>query len=141
MLASVSHLQGRSVSHVSRAARSHPVLVTPTCLRTVSALKVQVRPTQHRSTLSVCRAQAGTPTLSYAETPSVGVMERGELSQFPGTPGVYAVFDKAGTLQYIGLSRQVRCAHTRHRRFTPGRQSVTANTWRQCEHHFQRFGS
>lgn len=105
----MSPLQSRSVSHVSRGARSHPVLATPRCLRTAAFVKLQTAQTQHRNnTSSICRAQAGTPTLSYAETPSVAVMERGELSQFPGSPGVYAVYDKDGTLQYIGLSRQVR---------------------------------
>jgi hypothetical protein len=34
-------------------------------------------------------------------------MEKGELSQFPPSPGVYAVFDSSSTLQYIGLSRRV----------------------------------
>lgn len=38
---------------------------------------------------------------------SVPVMQKGELSEFPGAPGVYAVYDKAGALQYIGLSRKV----------------------------------
>jgi hypothetical protein len=38
----------------------------------------------------------------------VPVMEKGELSQFPPSPGVYAVFDSSSTLQYIGLSRRVR---------------------------------
>ncbi len=42
------------------------------------------------------------------ETKLVPTIERGELSDFPGSAGVYAVYDKAGTLQYIGLSRKVR---------------------------------
>lgn len=35
-------------------------------------------------------------------------MEKGEMNQFPAAPGVYAVYDKEDTLQYIGLSRKVR---------------------------------
>ncbi len=45
---------------------------------------------------------------SLKETALVPVMERGELTKFPGEPGVYAVFDAACDLQYIGLSRKVR---------------------------------
>ncbi|MEW5308177.1 MAG: hypothetical protein WDW38_000154 [Sanguina aurantia] len=41
-------------------------------------------------------------------------MERGELSQFPGAPGVYAVYDKDGIVQYIGLSRQVAQSVSAH---------------------------
>lgn len=108
MLATISRMQGRSVSHVSRIARPNAVLVAPKRLRTAALSNTQNRQTPHRNVRGICRAQAGTSALSYAETPSVQVMERGELSQFPATPGVYAVFDKEGTLQYIGLSRQVR---------------------------------
>jgi hypothetical protein len=44
---------------------------------------------------------------TLAETKAVPVMEKGELNQFPGSAGVYAVYDKNGILQYIGLSRKV----------------------------------
>lgn len=40
-------------------------------------------------------------------TKPVPVMEQGEMVQFPGSAGVYAVYDKAGVLQYVGLSRKV----------------------------------
>lgn len=42
------------------------------------------------------------------------VMEKGELSVFPEQPAVYAVYDKDGAVQYIGLTRKVNMA-----RFTP----------------------
>lgn len=38
---------------------------------------------------------------------AVSVMEKGELSVFPEQPAVYAVYDKAGAVQYIGLTRKV----------------------------------
>ena len=37
----------------------------------------------------------------------VPVMEKGELTQYPEAPGVYAVYNAAGELQYVGLSRKV----------------------------------
>lgn len=42
------------------------------------------------------------------DTAAVSVMEKGELSAFPEQPAVYAVFDKEGAVQYIGLTRKVR---------------------------------
>ena len=44
---------------------------------------------------------------SLKETAAVPVMEKGELSSFPEQPAVYAVFDKEGAVQYIGLTRKV----------------------------------
>jgi hypothetical protein len=35
------------------------------------------------------------------------VLSQGELTTFIAAPGVYAVYDKSETLQYIGLSRRV----------------------------------
>jgi excinuclease UvrABC nuclease subunit len=32
---------------------------------------------------------------------------KGEMTELPGEPGVYAVYNAAGELQYIGLSRKV----------------------------------
>lgn len=42
------------------------------------------------------------------DTAAVPVMEKGELSVFPEQPAVYAVYDKEGAVQYIGLTRKVR---------------------------------
>lgn len=44
---------------------------------------------------------------SLADAPLAPLMERGELVQFPGEPGVYAVYNAEKELQYIGLSRKV----------------------------------
>mmetsp|Transcript_23376 Transcript_23376/g.59840 ORF Transcript_23376/g.59840 Transcript_23376/m.59840 type:complete len:280 (-) Transcript_23376:537-1376(-) len=59
-------------------------------------------------------ASAAAQTTSFRETPLVNVMEKGEMSQFPAAPGVYAVFDKSNTLQYIGLSRRVDTSVANH---------------------------
>jgi hypothetical protein len=42
------------------------------------------------------------------DTAAVSVMEKGELCVFPEQPAVYAVYDKDGAVQYIGLTRKVR---------------------------------
>lgn len=41
------------------------------------------------------------------DTVAVPVMEKGELSVFPEQPAVYAVYNKDGAVQYIGLTRKV----------------------------------
>ncbi|GIL85279.1 hypothetical protein Vretimale_10753 [Volvox reticuliferus] len=53
------------------------------------------------------------------DTTAVPVMDKGELNQFPGSAGVYAVFDKAGNLQYIGLSRKVSASVAAHMQELP----------------------
>jgi len=45
---------------------------------------------------------------SLKDTAAVPVMEKGELNVFPEQPAVYAVYDKEGAVQYIGLTRKVR---------------------------------
>jgi len=44
---------------------------------------------------------------SISEAQLVPVMQQGELSQYPDAAGVYAVYNDANELQYIGLSRKV----------------------------------
>ncbi|KAG2430785.1 hypothetical protein HYH02_013624 [Chlamydomonas schloesseri] len=56
---------------------------------------------------------------TLAETKAVPVMEKGELNQFPGSAGVYAVYDKNGALQYIGLSRKVSASVATHMQELP----------------------
>lgn len=46
---------------------------------------------------------------SLKDTAAVPVMDKGELTVFPEQPAVYAVYDKEGAVQYIGLTRKVRC--------------------------------
>ncbi|EFJ50384.1 CGFS type glutaredoxin 6 [Volvox carteri f. nagariensis] len=53
------------------------------------------------------------------DTKAVAVMDKGELNQFPGSAGVYAVFDKAGVLQYIGLTRKVSASVAAHMQELP----------------------
>jgi hypothetical protein len=51
------------------------------------------------------------PRGALKDAPLVPVMEKGEMSQYPEAPGVYAVYDSAGEVQYIGLSRKVGLGH------------------------------
>eukprot|EP00475_Leptophrys_vorax_P019010 TRINITY_DN25970_c0_g1_i1.p1 TRINITY_DN25970_c0_g1~~TRINITY_DN25970_c0_g1_i1.p1 ORF type:complete len:367 (-),score=18.29 TRINITY_DN25970_c0_g1_i1:229-1182(-) len=53
---------------------------------------------------------------SLAETSPAPVFggEGGAVSQFPAAAGIYAIFDKAGTLQYMGLSRRLAASLQAH---------------------------
>lgn len=42
-----------------------------------------------------------------------------ESLSFPAAPGIYAVYDKAGDLQYVGLSRRVSSSLQSHVRELP----------------------
>jgi hypothetical protein len=42
---------------------------------------------------------------------------------FPSTPGVYAVYDAAGALQYVGLSRKVSASVAAHLQDLPGERT------------------
>lgn len=53
---------------------------------------------------------------ALSEAALVPVMEKGEMSAYPEQPGVYAVYDAAGSVQYIGLSRKVQAATRAHAR-------------------------
>jgi hypothetical protein len=79
--------------------------------RPVQFSMVKPAPVMQQQRTVVVRAAAGTP---LADAPAQGVMEKGEMSQFPAVPGVYAVYDKEGTLQYIGLTRKVGDKHHRY---------------------------
>lgn len=48
----------------------------------------------------------GPPTLTDTELKLVRAAD-GALNSFPDAPGVYGVFNQAGELQYVGLSRKV----------------------------------
>ena len=74
------------------------------------------------------RASSQTDTLAAAapalsDTPLQQLS--GEQTALPAAAGVYAVYDKDGTLQYIGLSRKVLLRTSRSR----------------CVHHFAGFDS
>lgn len=47
------------------------------------------------------------------EAELVPVTQQGELTQYPDQPGVYAVYDQARHLQYVGLTLKVRKAAPR----------------------------
>ncbi|GFH11256.1 glutaredoxin domain-containing protein [Haematococcus lacustris] len=50
----------------------------------------------------------------FSSLPYRPVMEKGEFSRFPTSPGIYAVFDKAEVLQYVGLSRRIDSSVANH---------------------------
>jgi hypothetical protein len=69
--------------------------------RTASSSSIRrVQPMVTRRRLVVADA-------ALKDTAAVSVMEKGELSVFPEQPAVYAVYDKDGAVQYIGLTRKV----------------------------------
>lgn len=79
------------------------------------------RPT--RRPVSVCAASQP-PTAeqsvtlpSLAETTAISATSTS--GALPATPGVYAVYDKQGTLQYIGLSRKVAASVATHAQTVP----------------------
>ena len=58
------------------------------------------RPVQHaRGAVAVA--------YSLQDAPLIPVMKDGEMSPFSNESAVYAVYDKDGTVQYVGLSRKV----------------------------------
>lgn len=60
----------------------------------------------------VCAAAAST---SYADAEAVPVVGAdGAPARLPATPGVYAVSDAAGALQYVGVSRKVAVSVATH---------------------------
>ena len=103
MLGSFASTSGRAFSGRSsssgqpRAACAAPALRAPRFAAAAAAAAAVRRP---RGRVAAAAA--------LAEAPLVPVMAKGELSQYPDAPGVYAVYDGAGQLQYIGLSRKVR---------------------------------
>ena len=55
----------------------------------------------------MCAASTDTVLPALPEVEPLRVAE-GAVAGAPAAPGVYAVYDSAGALQYIGLSRKVR---------------------------------
>lgn len=92
------------------------------------------------------RAHALLPPMRGAlnDAALVPVMEKGEMTQYPEQPGVYAVYDSTGQIQYIGLSRKVSSSVAGHMQALPdlthsvryevigdgGRDALTA-VWKQ----------
>jgi len=48
------------------------------------------------------------------ELDATPVLVDGKMAEFPDSPGIYAVYDDEGTLQYLGLSRKVSLSITNH---------------------------
>ncbi len=69
-------------------------------------------PATRRRTLALVRAEApaaaAASSTSFKDAPLTPVLTKGELTQFPAGPGVYAVFNSSSELQFVGLSRRVR---------------------------------
>ncbi|GBF96829.1 hypothetical protein Rsub_09685 [Raphidocelis subcapitata] len=65
------------------------------------------------------RARLAPPRAALGEAPLVPVMAKGEMSAYPDQPGVYAVYDAAGELQYIGLTRKVSASVANHMQALP----------------------
>lgn len=118
----------RSSAHRGAAAMSRPfTAVAPRRIMTGRQMRV------------VASAAPTSSVQGFKETPLQNVMENGELSQFPAAPGVYAVFDKSASLQYIGLSRRVR--QLQHGRtmcmgihVACGCTSALCHLWHMCAH-------
>lgn len=56
---------------------------------------------------------------SFKETAPALVKERGEFTQFPDAPGVYAVYDSNGSIQFVGLTRKLAASISTHMQELP----------------------
>lgn len=86
----------------------------PTAAAAQQRCQVAARSSTARLAPIVARHRLVVADAALKDTAAVPVMEKGELSVFPEQPAVYAVYDKDGAVQYIGLTRKVNMA-----RFTP----------------------
>lgn len=63
----------------------------------------------------LCRIVCSTAVTSFADAPALPVVNPdGQPTNFPGVSGVYAVYDRAGTLQYVGISRKINITVATH---------------------------
>ena len=69
----------------------------------------------------VAERRRGAVTCSLKKLAEVESVELTEdvASSFPAAPGIYAVYDKVGDLQYIGLSRRISASLQTHSRDLP----------------------
>eukprot|EP00195_Chlamydomonas_chlamydogama_P006123 CAMPEP_0202889656 /NCGR_PEP_ID=MMETSP1392-20130828/255_1 /ASSEMBLY_ACC=CAM_ASM_000868 /TAXON_ID=225041 /ORGANISM="Chlamydomonas chlamydogama, Strain SAG 11-48b" /LENGTH=281 /DNA_ID=CAMNT_0049573039 /DNA_START=49 /DNA_END=894 /DNA_ORIENTATION=+ len=104
-----SLMQTSSRAPASRAAFTRSV-VAP---RIAPQVRIQTRA---RCVLPI-RASATKLKDAYTQP----IMDKGELQldKFPAAPGIYAVYDKSNTLQYIGLSRKVDASVANHLQEVP----------------------
>jgi hypothetical protein len=57
--------------------------------------------------------------LAETELVTVSPENDGQTGELPSEAGVYAVYDKAGELQFIGLSRNIAATISAHRKSVP----------------------
>lgn len=108
MLGSIASTSGRACGCRNGPAARRPVVAAAApVVRSTNAAAARLR---RAATI----ARAG-----LKEAALVPVMDKGELSQYPEQPGVYAVYDAAGQIQYIGLSRKVNASVATHMQAVP----------------------
>lgn len=78
------------------------------------------RPAAQRRSAAGARLAVCAAATALADAPATPVTGAdGQLAQLPSTPGVYAVLDAAGTVQYVGVSRRVAVSVTTHAESLP----------------------
>lgn len=88
----------------------------------ISTRSVMLRATSSarpRPYAQALRAKAVRCQVTFKETAPRLVKEMGELTQFPDAPGVYAVYDAAGSVQFIGLTRKLAASISTHMQELP----------------------
>lgn len=75
---------------------------------------VTAAPRPARRSMPRVMAVAAGAAPTFQSAPAVPVVEKGELTQYPNSPGVYAVYDANKKLQYIGLSRKISASVATH---------------------------
>jgi glutaredoxin-related protein len=106
----------------ARPASPRP-LATPPAPRRAPARAAPARaapPPRRRPAAAAAAAAAAAPdTPSYAAAPALPAAS----PEIPASPGVYAVLDAAGTLQYVGLSRKICVSVAAHADALPDKVS------------------
>jgi hypothetical protein len=115
MLGSIASTSGRACAGRIGA---RPPGAPAVAARAPAARRAAPRAPRRRASALVAAAAA------LKDAPLVPVMEKGEMSQYPDAPGVYAVYDPSGEVQYIGLSRKVRWKRGRTRGRCGGRRGA-----------------
>jgi hypothetical protein len=89
-------MQATRCSAISRASGNKPLL-------SVRVLKARAS----RPVIVVQAAAVGGEISDLSDSPLIEIVVDGKMAELPAVPGIYAVFDKESTIQYIGLSRKV----------------------------------
>lgn len=98
-------LRASSAARPAAAARgSQPVM------RALACRRQQQQPGRQHA-LRVCASAEAEAPSSFAQAKVQPVLGAdGQAATFPATPAVYAIYDKDGALQYVGLTRKVSLA-------------------------------